>query len=57
MRFQISRVKGGKDDAVVGPKPTDYDSIAMAVAKVILFYMASDTIRKCLVHTIATKIN
>jgi hypothetical protein len=55
MRFQISTVKD--KDAPLGSEPIDYNAVGMAVAKIIAIYMATDTLRKIIVHTVATKIN
>lgn len=53
-------VKVVKDDAVVDKTDTDYTptfrEIARGCAALIAVYMASDTLRKVIVHTVATKI-
>jgi hypothetical protein len=53
--FNVKLVKDQKD-AVVDSPAIDYNAVAKSVGKVIAIYMASDTIRKIVVHTVATKI-
>jgi hypothetical protein len=47
-------------DAELGSDPTDRTDLVREIAKgavaVVAFYMAADTLRKCIVHTVATRI-
>lgn len=33
------------------------DEATTGVAAIIIVYMAADTLRKCIIHTVATKVN
>jgi len=59
LRNRSVNVKLVKDqqDAKLDSDPTDLvRAITKGAVEVIVLYMASDTLRKCIVHTVATKI-
>jgi hypothetical protein len=45
-----------QNNAVVDSPNVDYDAIAKSVGKVVAIYMAADTLRKCIVHVVATTV-
>lgn len=57
--FRVKPVKE-KPSAVVGSEPTDHNKVIRSLVegsiKVVVAYMGADTLRKIIVHTVATKI-
>ena len=46
-----------KQDAKMDSDPTDLvRTITKGAVELVVVYMASDTLRKCIVHTVATRI-
>jgi len=46
-----------KQDAKLDSDPTDLvRTITKGAVELVVVYMASDTLRKCIVHTVATRI-
>jgi hypothetical protein len=57
MKFLISTVKDKDAQLGSNSSPVDYNSLGGVVAKLIAVYMVTDTFRKIIIHTVATKIN
>jgi hypothetical protein len=57
MKFLVSTVKDKDAQLGSNSSPVDYNSLGGVVAKLIAVYMVTDTLRKIIIHTVATKIN
>lgn len=57
MKLQISTVKDKDAQLGSNSSPIDYNALGAVVAKIIAVYMVTDTFRKIVIHTVATKIN
>lgn len=56
MKLQISTVKDKDAQLGSNSSPVDYNSLGGVVARLIAVYMVTDTLRKIIIHTVATKI-